>query len=257
MSSTIDTEIDFTKYRRPELAEHLSSIVSIAGAFKTLLLWSALAVLVVWVAVPVFFYGRVHWSLLIAVFAYASLCAVVSGLLLGIALIVNGRIDNLCQIIDVTLEISQHVSDDASELCSGTKNMPTARQIIYGVYDCVVLPTLEGVIRGQSKILGGALFRIYRWSLGRTITRLLRKAPNVDERIDQSIVKSGPVSEALGAIDNAVQTFSPVIDGVRTYLATVGSIVRRILVFPLVLVFGMATSLAVGSLLILWYLLGS
>jgi hypothetical protein len=245
--------IDFTKYRRPELTENLSSIVSLPGTFKTILTAGAMAVIVVWVTIPTFFFDRVHWTLLIAVFSYASVWAIVGGTLLGLVLAVNGKLENLVQVVDVTFEISEHVTADVADLRGGTKKMPTARQIIFGVYDNVVLPALEGVVRGQSKILGGLLFRIYRWSLGRLIARVLRDAPREeDSSVNDSPPDDGAELETLDTIDDAAQTIRRRIAGVREYLTTKGTTVRRVVVAPLAFIVACATLIAAIPIIALW-----
>lgn len=237
------SEIDFSKYRRHELAEHLSTIASIPGTVRTILTTGGASLLTVWVVVPVLFLGQVHWSLLIAVSFYATLSAVLLGCLLGVVLVINNRLGNLVQVIDMTLEISEHVSDDVADLRDGTRKMPTARQIIYGVYDSVVLPTLEGVVRGQSKLIGGALFGLYRWALGRLMAKTLREAPLEDVPVDSPAPDDVPDPATLDAIDGAAKTTGRRIAAIRDSLTTAGTRLRRIVIIPL-------TSVVIGASLV-------
>jgi len=259
-ASSTDAEIDFTKYRRPELAENLSSVLSLPGTLKTILKWSALSLAICWVTIPTLFFDRVHWTLLLAVFCYATLFAIIAGTLLGVVLVVNNKLGSLVQVVDVTFGISEHVSADVAHLRGGTKKMPTARQIIYGVYDSVVLPTLEGVVRGQSKLIGGALFRIYRWSLGRLIARILKDAPHDEAPVDRPSsadspsLDDSPETETLDTIDGAAETTRRWIAGTRVHLTTAGSTIQRIVVVPMVLLVGGAILFAAVPMMIVWYI---
>lgn len=252
MSAGNDSEFDFAKYRRPELAENLSSIASIPGTLKTIAKSAALSLVTVWIVVPAVFGGRVHWGMLAAVIFYATLCAIAGGALVGVVLVLNKRLENLLQVVDVTLEISDDVSTDVSQLREGTKHIPTARQIVYGVYDSVVLPTLEGVVRGQSRLVGSGLFRIYRWSLGRVIARALRDAPHADQ-LPSSLADEDSRAVTLDTIDETATSTKRWIVELRDYLNTKGSTLQRIVVVPLVAIVGCAILSAAVPLVAIWW----
>lgn len=251
----MNANIDFTKYRQPELGEHLGAIINIPETVGLVLKWTAIAVLVVWALVGICFYGQAHWTLLSVVFCYATLCAVIVGGLVGLVAVAHRRLGNLLRVVDITFEISEQVTADVAQVRAGDKEMPSARQITYGVYEFVVLPTVENVVRRQSRLLGGVLFRVYRWSLGRALTRVLKAAPHAAATDADGESQESSQMAKLDDMEASAQSTQQWIAENRAYLATMGDTVRRVALIPLIIVAGIATTFAALSLTAIWYLI--
>ena len=109
-------------------------------------------------------------------------------------------------------------------------------------------------MRAQSKLIGGALFLVYRWSLGRLVARILRDAPHAERDEERALPDDCADPETLGTIYDAAKVSERWIGEVREYLTTIGSTVRRVVVLPLVALVGGVATLATLPLIAIWWL---
>jgi hypothetical protein len=148
-----------------------------------------------WTAVPIVCGPQVHWGILFALLLYSTAAAVGVGFLLGLGLVVNRAIDHLVDMFDLSLKITDQAVGDVDALRDGDLQMDT-RELLHRVHDDVLLPVIEGVIRGQSPRLGRLLFPLYRASIGR-VTRYVLKRIHDPESDGESVAptaSAGPDS---------------------------------------------------------------
>ena len=182
-------EIDFAKYRKPELAERISSLLSIPQLVLFAILAARIAMAIIFLIFLLAFGFKTHWTVQIFAYFYGLTMVAVVGGLFGVAATVNRGLSHLTDIFTLILDLTGQVSKDAQGLREGGQQMPPPRKLAAGVYEHIVLLMTEQAILAQSRWIGRLLIWAYRYTLGAAVKRLLKYEIEEEEATDTEPVK--------------------------------------------------------------------
>lgn len=185
MNEPPTVSIDFKKYRTPELFDAISEIMDWRGtvgrgfyyAFFATLIISTLVSLVL-IALTYSSWG-IDYRLLIVTLAslvYIPLM-IPAGVFYSIAYLLKNSLSNMLLVVDLLLESTKKISKDIQSVRSGDSRLPTAKEMVSGVYLEVFLPILEKVISDQLWILAKPSLFIYRLTFGRLMRVVIQSMP--------------------------------------------------------------------------------
>lgn len=244
-------EIDFSKYRKPELAERIGDLVGIPGRLRTMGSCAGLSVIAVLLAVFLLYDPPQHWPSWgsVVFYVYAGFVALVIGLMWGCVVNLTRSVDHSLQLADILLELTQSVSRDVADLREGNAKLPGPRELTGAVHDHVFLPVLQTVVHRQARWLGRPTYWVYRYSIGRVVRRLLRLLPEAADP-ESVVATTAELDAAQESADRASTWLQLARDTLRQY----GAKLQRVIVVPLWTVFAAACALGLAPLAIAWYL---
>lgn len=252
MSENTATEIDFGKYRRPELVDRLASLFAFPRAAKTYAKSGCFPVIIAMVAISIIFRDRVELGWFVALLAYGVLASIVLGVALATTILLNRTLDNLAAVLGLTLEIAGHVSQDVKDVRGGVRQMPSRKDVLQGVLQQVVLPSLAEVFSGGS-LIGRIAMPLYRWTLSKAISRICRDysaEPETAAAVDGVATANESLDKFETKADEAANWFT----AVRDNLTEIAQTMRRLVTVPLMVLFGLAVALASIPLVVVWKL---
>jgi hypothetical protein len=279
MANASQAELDFSAYRKPELFERIGALISVPRTLATIAMCGLAALPIIWIVLPLGFGDRIGWQWYLGLYAYGTIASIGLGILTGMAFALNRGLANLVQILDMSLEISQQATRDMAAVRDGTTKPPTLQQVISGVYEQVILATLEGVIRSQSKWLAGIVLPVYRWTLGRLATRLLKRFAATEEESpdevtiaepaeaveseavdlpeegnetesDESVEGSGVVAKMEASTEHAIRWLTHA----RSYASGLGDGFRCLVMVPITVLLVLAGLVSVVPIAVVWWL---
>lgn len=186
MSDNRSTKIDFKKYRTPELFEALSSLIDWRGTilsgyknamFGTLAIDAITSVLLCTITYLTQFSD---WRLMLLfgiVLIAGVFCACPGGIFYSIAYFISRSLDNMLKVVDLLLETTKKVARDMDAVRTGESEMPTAKELVQGVYLEVFLPIIEKVISDQLSIFARPALFLYRLTFGRLMRLVIKILP--------------------------------------------------------------------------------
>lgn len=243
-------EVNFAKYRKPELFQRIQALLSVRQTIAAVLGWALLELLLMWLSVPLAFGGRVHWGILTALALYGSVAGIVAGAVLGCARAVNRALEDLLAVLGLTFELTQQAADDLGEIRQGAKALPSMRQLYTHVYQQAVLPTVQAVVLSQSRWLGRPVFWLYRRTLGRLVARFLDRSPgNAD-------AKGLALEQGVAQAEDFAYTASGWIAVTRQRVAGASAVMHRAVMVPLYVAVVMCEIVAVAPLVVAWLVSG-
>jgi hypothetical protein len=244
-------EIDFTKYRKPELAERISSILSIPQLVLFAIRAARFVMAVIFLIFLLAFGFKADWTVQILAYFYGLTMGAIVGGLFGVAATVNRGLSHLTEILTLILELTGQVSEDAQGLREGGKQMPPPRELAAGVYEHIVLPMTEQAILAQSRWIGRLLIWAYRYTLGAAVKRLLNTEVQEEEAVDEKPTEVD--STVLDTTEVAASTTTRWIAATRNVVETIGHGFRRTVMTPVYcIVFMVFAGFSIPATL-LWY----
>lgn len=248
MSANATTEIDFARYRKPELAERIGSLFDLPRGVKTYLKWGSFAVLIALVAILFTFHDHVDLPWLLVLLAYGGLVGIVLGIALATLICLNRALKTIADILGIAFEVATQVSQDTKDVRGGTKKMPSRGEVLQGVVSQVILPILEEVlVRGF--FLGRVLLPVYRWTLAKAVSRICRDKSSEIETTDEDVAGH---EENLEQIEASSEKAAGWFAARREKISGVACTIRRLVLTPLAILFVLAVLLATIPLLIVW-----
>lgn len=173
-----ETELDFSKYRTPDLIPTISNIVGIPDAVAGIMKWALLCVaaLVVIVGVALKFSGHttLMWTAIPELYSAAT--GTLIELTTGIAEFVRRSLTSMTKLVGLLLERSAQVAIDAQGLAAGETEMPPTRDFVEDVYEQVNLIILRKVLGSMFGFFGKPIYWLYHATLNqmaRTAARFL------------------------------------------------------------------------------------
>jgi hypothetical protein len=249
-----DALIDLSRYKTKELASTVAEILAVPESIRIVLGTTVCAMLMLATANSLLYAignpALVPWLLSTT---YALVIALALGFALGLIRVAGLLVSRSERVLQLTLETSQQVSLDYRKYRSGGKRMPTAAEIVEHVYDGVVLPAMEASVAKSFGIVGTPLLWIYRRTIGGgvrfLITRMKTASLTVDEQRDIEREAEGlmsDVAESQPHIEAAIQK-------AQGYMTYVGNMLRKMLLYPIQLIFLIVALVAVVPLGLCWY----
>lgn len=248
------TPIDLSRYKTKELASAVAEILAVPESIRIVLGTTFYAILLLSIANSSVYAignaGLVPWLLSTI---YALVIALALGFLLGLMRVAGLMVSRSERVLQLTLETSQQVSSDYRAVLSGGSRMPTSTEIVEHVYDGVVLPAMEASVAKSFGIVGTPLLWIYRRTIGGCvrflITRMKAASLTADELNDierEAVGLMSDIAESQLQIETSLQK-------AQSYTAYAGSMLRRMLLYPIQLIFLLVALVAVVPLGLCWY----
>ena len=173
------SKIDFAKYRTPELLESVMNLIDIRGIYVRSAKRVAIGMLALGVVGGLLFWSRtdsIYWFAPIVL--YCFLVGAIMGLFYAIAEVIRHSLSNMLKVVELMLEVTKKVAADVASVSEGKSKMPSARELVEGVYREVLLPTVERAITSQLGFVGKPVLFLYRMTLGRVVNKVIQWMPD-------------------------------------------------------------------------------
>jgi hypothetical protein len=249
-----DAKVNLSRYKTNELVQKVAEILSVPESVRTVLKTTLFAIVFL-VTANSMLYATANRALIPWLLStmYALAAAILFGFVLGlirVAGLLVSRVENLLQL---TLETSRAVVKDFPAIRSGAKRMPTAAEIVEHVYDGVILPAIETSVAKSFGIIGAPLLWIYRRTIGSSVRFLLTRmktAPPTDDQPNELVPRTMGLMQDVA--DNAAR-IEVALTNALGYTDYASKVLRRILLYPLQVVFVLFALLALVPLGLCWY----
>lgn len=206
MSKPQKTQIDFSKYRTPDLIETIAEIIGLPGAIasivKCALIGVAALVLVVWLLLYLTGSMTLMWATIFEV--YSAPAGAIVGTAIGVAEFIRRSLSNMTKLVDLMLETTIQVAKDAQGLSKGDTEMPPTRDLVEDVYEQVILVITKQVLSKMFGFLAMPIYWVYHMTLNRLVRITIRLIPGdseisaeLSEKVSQSANESGRVIASL------------------------------------------------------------
>lgn len=250
------TEIDFSKYRTPELIGTISSIISLPGAIKSIFTWAlyGLLGLVFLVAAILYFTGNLTFIMTALIELYAIPAGTVGGIAIGCAEFVRRSLGNMQKLVNLVLETIARVTADVSSLATGDKELPPPRDLAHDVYGQVILPTLKEACGAVFGLLGIPIY----WFYHLTLNQLVRVAINgviSNKKVEAAAPKV--LASTLSTVGSVGKEDGVMVSSLRWTqgkLDTLGGWIKFFVMIPCYVVLAFVFALIVSPLAAVWLL---
>lgn len=247
-------QIDLSRYKTKEIASTVAEVLAVPGSIRIVLWTTFCAILILEIANSLLYAignaALIPWLLSTI---YALAVALALGFVLGLIRVAGLLVSRSERVLQLTLETSQQVSSDCRAVRSGGSRMPTSTEIVEHVYDGVILPAMEASVAKSFGIVGAPLLWIYRRTIGGCvrflITRMKTTAITADEQNDierEADRLMSDIAENQGHIETTIQK-------AQSYTTYAGNMLRKMLLYPIQLVFVLVALAAVVPLGLCWY----
>ena len=252
-------QIDFAKYKTPELADQVAEILSISAVLWQIFKWVCVWLLLLLLLGVLLFIGQAHWSLLLGAICLALVFGLMTGITFGAARAIRTGIDRLSNLFCLLLNIVQHVIDDCRDLSTGKQEIPQRADLIRAALSQVLIPTIEKVVSNRLGFLGKPLLWGYRITLGRLVNVFIKtsvdqlpdaKLEQVDRLTETAEQAAQHVSEHHQVVASHVSAGRDKVSGISGFVKT-GCSIPLYLLFAFFLMFGL-TSLCVLRIAVMW-----
>lgn len=266
MSSKSTNKIDFKKYRTPDLVQNISELLNWRGTIgdgfwqaSYVTFFSAVSLTGIVVVFSCFYFGF-DWRLIgigLSVLVTGVPMAAPGAIFYAIAYLIRRSLDNMFAIVDLLLETTKRVSQDIRNVRSGEAEMPTAKELVKGVYLEIFLPSLEQVVADQLWILAKPALFLYRLTLGRLMRLVIRILPDKtlsgmsEEELEQA---HASMSAGLESIADNETTIVGALTWTQEKLASAGRSAKIFVMLPCYIIAGTIIIASVLALMFDWAL---
>ena len=242
-------QIDFAKYRTPELAEQVSEILSISAVVWQVLKWVGIWLCLLLLIGVLLFIGQAHWGFLMGAICISLIFGLISGITFGAARAIRTGIDRISNLFSLLLNLVQHIADDCRDLSSGKQVIPKRADLIRAVFSQVLMPTIEKVVANRLGFPGKPLLWGYRITLGRLVNVFIKRSVDqipetqldkIDQLTEKAEQAAQQVSEQHAVVASHVSAGREKVSGVSGYIKT-GCSIPLYLLFALFLMFGLTS----------------
>ncbi len=266
-------QIDFSKYRTPELVKTISELLSVRDKAGQIALWSAVLCLVVVAGLFVLVMGNVPLLIFVIFVAYSVPMGLFSGIFLGGAEMVRRSVDGLLSIVDLLLEETGIIARDVRDLRTGDQELPPPGVLVDAVYRHLIYPIIEDVVRGSFGFLGRPILWFYRSTLDRLVKMVIRRfVPSSYDDIPETNLPAGPdgisdeqrdlavtkgIVEAANTIADHEDRFTVSLNWTRGKVKGIGGWLKLLIVLPFYALFAAVFLLGLLPIVILYLIFAS
>lgn len=250
-------KFDFSKYRSRDIVDKLSEILNIRGSFSNVVRTAAyleFALFVVFIAICILISDL---AILEAVFlsVLILLVGIVLGVPLGLLRVVHKSLANIEGVLTILLDSSNHAALDFAAMRSGDVEIPSGKEIVTGMYEQVIMPSIEEVVAEAFGFLGKPILWMYRKTIGAAVNRLLIAAHVeehgvTDERISAEELNTAEVDQAVQALSDEAKPALRFIDSAKSVVKSIAGGLRSYAIRPLYFVFWCLLILALSPIAI-------
>ncbi len=255
-------KIDFAKYRSDELLNAVLDLVDIRGIYVNAIVKILLGALLLGAIGGLAFWFRVQtiW-VWIPVVAFCVFAGGFAGGIFGIAEVIRKSLDNMLQVVGLMLEVTKTIARDVASVSDGETEMPTARELVNGVYTEVMLPMVEQAVAEKLGCLGTPVLFLYRLTLGRVMKFVIKVMPDraVEMLEDGNSVEDtgGQIMSRLKGIAAYEDRITSVLEWTQEKVKGLGGGFRNFVMLPCyILVAGVFLAVMI-VLTLLWFLVGN
>lgn len=227
-------QIDFSRYRTPELAEEITELLSPEKLVGRLIKWLFLGTALMCVLAAAMFAWQTHWAFLVAALMFAMFDGFLCGFLFGFARVFSGGITQMQGVFNLLLDLVAQINNDCREVSEGKMEMPKRADLIRAVYLEVFTPVLEGVIARKFGIFSKPILWAYSVTLKRFVKVFIRRS--ADDFIEKEPEQVEQISTAAEGAVATVGGMSSTIDAHlvrgRNLAETIAGYVRGGLTVP-------------------------
>ncbi|MGI9516310.1 MAG: hypothetical protein ACR2NP_04630 [Pirellulaceae bacterium] len=262
MNTTDVPQIDFAKYRTPELYESVVNLINVPGRIRLVAGYAFLGAMILAIAGVVLLFLRGGGSSLIVlvpllVSSFAG--GLIAGTVFGIAEVIRRGMGNLLQIVDVLLEITGKIATDMSDVAGGEKQLPPAGQLVREVYRHVMLPVVEQAVSEIFGVFSKPVFFLYRMTLGRLVRVVDRLIPEGEastaEEKEQTGQFASNVQQGLQSVADNELRIVQTLNWVRGKIVSIGGWLKVLVMLPCYVVCAIFLALALAPIIAIWILL--
>ncbi len=213
--------IDFAKYRTKELGEQIGALISVPGAFFTVLKTAFLFfVLTGVICFAIHSSYEMSLGVLIPMCIYGLFAATVLGGMFGVVRVIALGMGNIESILKITLETTAHVAADYDQVSTGQQRLPSAAELVGLVTEKVVMPVVENVVASSFGFLGTPLLWLHRRTIGSSVRFLVKQTA-------ESSVTDDEAERIEGAASTGLETAAKYSTKVRSYTDRALSVVSK------------------------------
>ena len=249
-----DAKIDLSRYKTGELAATIAEILAVPASIRIVAWTTCCAVLLLLVANSLLYAvgnpALIPW-LLSSI--YALVVAIVLGFALGLIRVARLLVFRSERVLELTLEISREVSVDYQALRSGGKQVPSSTEIVAHVYDGVILPAMEASVSKSFGIVGTPLLWMYRRTIGGGIRFLITRMKTASLTPEQQNELERQAEGVMSAVGEHHSETESKIQNAQGYTSYAANMLRKMLLYPLQLLFLVVALIAVTPLCLCWY----
>lgn len=254
MSKTRKVQIDFRKYRSAELVQSVLDLIDIRGLYVSSVLTVFCIASLLTVLVCVLFWTLQPGAYLAGIFFLGLLLGNILGGWVAIIRIVRRSLGNMLVILDQLLDLTKKVAMDARSMSKGDAEVPTARQLVNGVYGEVFLPILETAAAEKLGFFGKPVLFVYRRTFGRLVRLTIRLLPESEEQKLQTEQAGESIRQTMQGVadneDRIVRSLTIVQDKIHK----TGNRIRFVIMLPTWLLLGAMIVFVILVFLILYLL---
>lgn len=251
-------QIDFSKYRTPELFKTISDLLSVSEKAGQVAWWSMVVCVSVVAAFIILTFQTTPLLVVILCAGYLVPAGWSAGLILGLAEIVRRSANGLLLIVDLLLAETANIANDVRGLRGGTQQLPPPGVLVDKVYHQVIYPIIEEVVTSNLGFVGRPLLWFYRVSLDRMVKIVIRRfVPDSydqipDDNPDLEVTKK--LVETASAIEANEDGITSGLNWTRGKVKSIGSWLKLLIVMPCYAMFAMAFIILVLPAVVAWYL---
>lgn len=252
---SVDASIDLSRYQTKELASTVAEILSVPESIS-MVLWTIFLALLVLVSANSMLYATGTATLLPWFLStiYALVVASALGFVLGLIRVAGLMISRSERVLQLALETSQQVSSDYRAVRSGESRMPSSTEIVEHVYGDVVLPAMEAAVSKSLGIFGRPLLWIYRRTIGGCIRVLIARMNAATLTANEKSEVERDAARLMSGLADNQPNVEAAIQKAHGFTTYVCSMLRKMLLYPMQIVFSLVALIAVLPLGICWYL---
>lgn len=227
-------KIDFKKYRSPELADSVTDIIDVRGKFvgglKTMFFSFGAFLLLV----GILFWIKGNFATFTLAAGYSIVAGAVFSLVMAIAGVVKRSLSEMEQLVGLLFSTTNQVAQDVSSLGQGDVELPSARELVEGVYGDVLLPAVEQVVAKSLGFVGKPLLFAYRMTLGRIVRKTIKLLPDsaLAESSEQLKVKADSIMKDLKSVGSKKSQIDTTLTWAQDHLGALSTKAKFLVLLP-------------------------
>lgn len=250
-------EIDFAKYRTPELVKTITELLSVGEKAGQVAICSVLVSLALVILFLILAFKSTPLLIVVVLVGYLLPAGWTAGLFLGLAEVVRRSMDGLLSIVDLLLEETANIANDVRNLRGGTQRLPEIGVLVDKVYHHVVYPVIREVVLGSLGIIGRPILWIYRLSLDRMVKIVIRRfipdSPADLAEAKGELAVTRQAVEVASGIEASEDKITQRLNWTRQKVKTIGGWFKLMIAGPCYLLFAVVLLLAIIPVLITCY----
>ena len=247
--------IDFKKYRSPELAESVTEIVSVGAKFVGGLKTMFFAFVAFLLLVGILFWIKGGFATFTLAFGYSIFAGAAFSLVMAIASVVKRSLSEMEQLVGLLFSTTNQIAQDVSSLGQGDVALPSARELVEGVYGDVLLPAVEQVVASSLGFVGSPLLFAYRMTLGRIVRKTIKLLPDsaLAENKEQLKSKADAIMENLKTVSDEQSQIKKTLTWAQDHLGDVSAKASFLVLLPCYVIATVIVVVVLVPLVVLYF----